>query len=172
MALAPGSESEVPQSCLTLRYPMDCSLPGSSIHGIFQAIVLEWIAISFSRASSRPRDGTQVSRIVCRQTLYRLSHWGVLLRLSWGNELCIAACKPLVAACGIQFPDQGMNLGPLQRECGILATGPPGKSWEPLFYRIPKLAENLDESRGCRGHWFSTTLLFKNSSACHNISIP
>ena len=42
------SESEVTQSCLTLRNPMDCSLPGSSIHGIFQARVLEWGAIAFS----------------------------------------------------------------------------------------------------------------------------
>ena len=41
------SESEVTQSCLTLRDPMDCSLPGSSIHGIFQARVLEWGAIAF-----------------------------------------------------------------------------------------------------------------------------
>ena len=57
------SESEVAQSCSTLCDPMDCSLPGSSVHGIFQAIVLEWIAISFSRGSSRPRDPTQVSRI-------------------------------------------------------------------------------------------------------------
>ena len=43
------SESEVAQSCPTLRDPMDCSLPGSSIHGIFQARVLEWVAMSFSR---------------------------------------------------------------------------------------------------------------------------
>ena len=42
------SESEVTQSCLTLRDPMDCSLPGSSIHGIFQATALEWGAIAFS----------------------------------------------------------------------------------------------------------------------------
>ena len=42
------SESEVAQSCLTLSDPMDCSLPGSSIHGIFQAGVLEWGAIAFS----------------------------------------------------------------------------------------------------------------------------
>ena len=45
--------------------PMDCNLPGSSVHGIFQARVLEWVAISFSRRS-RPRDQTQVSRIVGR----------------------------------------------------------------------------------------------------------
>ena len=42
------SESEVAQSCPTLSYPMDCSLPGSSAHGIFQARVLEWGAIAFS----------------------------------------------------------------------------------------------------------------------------
>ena len=53
--------SEVAQSCPTLCSPMDCSLPGSSSHGIFQARVLEWVAISFSRGSSWPRDRTQVS---------------------------------------------------------------------------------------------------------------
>ena len=42
------SESEVAQSCQTLSDPMDCSLPGSSVHGIFQARVLEWGAIAFS----------------------------------------------------------------------------------------------------------------------------
>ena len=42
------SETEVAQSCLTLSEPMDCSPPGSSIHGIFQARVLEWVAIAFS----------------------------------------------------------------------------------------------------------------------------
>ena len=60
------SESEVCQSCPTLCNPMDCSLPGSSIHGIFQASALEWVAISFSRGSSRPRDWTQVSCIAGR----------------------------------------------------------------------------------------------------------
>ena len=45
-------ESEVTQSCPTLCNPMDCSLAGSSIHGIFQARILEWVAISFSRRSS------------------------------------------------------------------------------------------------------------------------
>ena len=42
---------------------MDCSLPGSSVHGVFQARMLEWAAISFSRRSSQPRDQTHVSRI-------------------------------------------------------------------------------------------------------------
>ena len=47
------SESEVTQLCPTLSDPMDCSLPGSSVHGIFQARVLEWGAIDFSAISSR-----------------------------------------------------------------------------------------------------------------------
>ena len=59
-------ESEVAQSCLTLCNPIDCSLPGFSIHGIFQARVLEWVAISFCRGSSQPRHQTQVSHIVGR----------------------------------------------------------------------------------------------------------
>ena len=54
------------QSCLTLCDPMDCSPPGSSVHGILQARVPEWGTIAFSRRSSRPRDGTWVSRIVGR----------------------------------------------------------------------------------------------------------
>ena len=59
--------SEVAQSCPTLCDPMDCSLPGSSIRGILQARVLEWVAVSFSRRSSQPRDRTRVSRIAGRR---------------------------------------------------------------------------------------------------------
>ena len=59
-------KSEVIQSCPTLCDPMDCSPPGSSIHGIFQARVLEWVAISCSRGSSWPRDRTWVSGFVGR----------------------------------------------------------------------------------------------------------
>ena len=58
---------------------MECGPPGSSVHGISQARILEWVAISFSRGSSRPRDRTQVSGIAgdllhCRWVLYQLSH--------------------------------------------------------------------------------------------------
>ena len=60
-------KSEVIQSCPTLCNPMGWSLPGSSVHGILQARVLEWVAISFSRGSSWPRDRTQVSCIVSRR---------------------------------------------------------------------------------------------------------
>ena len=58
--------SEVAQSCLTVCNPVDFSLPRSSVHRIFQARVLEWVAISFFRGSSQPRDGTWVSLIVGR----------------------------------------------------------------------------------------------------------
>ena len=56
----------VAQSCPALCNPMDCSPPGSSVHGILQARILRWVAISFSRGSSQPRDQTQVSCIAGR----------------------------------------------------------------------------------------------------------
>ena len=59
-------KSEVAQSCPTLCDRMDRSLPGSSVHGIFQAKVLERVAFSFSRRSSQPRDRTRVSRTAGR----------------------------------------------------------------------------------------------------------
>ena len=81
---------------------MDCSLPGSSVHGIFQARVLEWIAISFSRGSSRPRDWTRVSCIVGRHftiwatrevrfigCLYLWSFFAVQKLLVWCSLTCL-----------------------------------------------------------------------------------
>ena len=66
---------EVAQLCPTLCDPVDCSLPGSSIHGIFQARVLEWVAISFSRGILMSQ-GLNPDLPHCRQMLYRLSHQG------------------------------------------------------------------------------------------------
>ena len=74
------SESEVAQSCPTLHDPLDYSLPGSPVHGIFKARVLEWVAISFSRVSSLPRDQTQVSYIADRCfTLWAIREAKVLI---------------------------------------------------------------------------------------------
>ena len=53
------------QSCLTLSDPMDYSLPGSSVHGILQAKMLEWVAMPSSRGSPQLRDRTQVSCVSC-----------------------------------------------------------------------------------------------------------
>ena len=80
--------SEVAQSCLTLCDPVDSSPPGSSTHGILQARVLEWVSISFSRVSSRPRDLTQVSHIAGRRfnlwaTREAHSKYSIWLLLDW-----------------------------------------------------------------------------------------
>ena len=69
----------VTQSCLTLCDPMDCSLLGSSIHGVFQARILEWVAISFSRGIFLTQ-GSNPGLLHCRQTLYHLSHQRSLWR--------------------------------------------------------------------------------------------
>ena len=65
------------QSCPTLSDLMDCRLPGFSVHGIFQARRLEWVAISFSRGSSQPKHRTCVSCISCtgRWILYHYATW-------------------------------------------------------------------------------------------------
>ena len=72
--------SEVAQSCPTLCSPVDFSPPASSVHGILQARILEWVAISFSRGSSRPRDRTQVSRIAGRHFLLNSCKSNFLLK--------------------------------------------------------------------------------------------
>ena len=72
---------KVTQLCPTLCDPMDYT-----VHGILQVRTLEWVAFPFSRASSQPRDQTQVSNPGlphCRQILYQLSHQGSLRILEW-----------------------------------------------------------------------------------------
>ena len=70
------------QSCPTLCDPMDYSPPGSSVHGILQARILEWVAISYSRGSSQTQRLNQVLPH-CRQILYQLSHQGSPWILEW-----------------------------------------------------------------------------------------
>ena len=87
-----GSQwSEVAQSCLTLCNPVDCSLPGSSVHGILQSRILEWVTISFSRGSSRPGDQTRVSRIGGRRfNLWDTDHnklWKILKEMGIPDHL-------------------------------------------------------------------------------------
>ena len=66
------------QLCLTLCDLMDCSLPSSSIHGIFQARILEWVVISYCKGYSWPRDQTCVS-CIGRQILYHCATWEVFI---------------------------------------------------------------------------------------------
>ena len=78
------SESEVSQSCLTLSDPMDCSLPGSSIHRIFQARVLEWVAIAFSMTNL---DGILKSRDIAFPTKVHLVKAMIFPVAVYGGEL-------------------------------------------------------------------------------------
>ena len=66
----------VNQLCPTLCNPMDCSSPVSSVHGILQARILEWIAVPCSRRSSIPTQGLNSCFPHCRQILYHLTHQG------------------------------------------------------------------------------------------------
>ena len=70
------------QSCLTLCDPMDINPAGSSVHGIIQARILEWVAMPSFRGSSQPKDQTHISCISCtdRWILYHLSHLGIFLK--------------------------------------------------------------------------------------------
>ena len=82
------SKSEVTQPCANLCNPMDCSLPGSYVHGIFQASVLEWVAISFSRVSSQPR-GSLPSELPGKPQTLPASRKYVSLMSSWeARMLC------------------------------------------------------------------------------------
>ena len=74
----------VSKSCLTLCDPMDCSLRGSSVHGIFQARILEWVAMPSSRGSFWPRDWTQVS-CIGRPILYC---WAIREAFSLSRNNC------------------------------------------------------------------------------------
>ena len=89
-----------PQLCLTLCDPMDCSAPGSSVHGILQARTLEWVAISFSRGSSQPRDQTHVFCVSCigRWILYHYDHLGshINIYIIMANSRCTAETNTIL----------------------------------------------------------------------------
>ena len=91
--------SEVAQSCPTLCDPMDCSLQGSSIHGIFKARVPEWGAISFSRWSSQPRGQTLVSQIAGKC----FTVWATKEAVIWLSTVLIVA---LQAPLSMEFSRQ------------------------------------------------------------------
>ena len=97
----------VAQLCLTVCDPMDCSLPGSSIHGISQARIMQWVAISFSRGSSWPRDQTRVSCIAGR--LFTV--WATREELYFANS----TTKPNGKGCRfiILLQERSEELGPV-----------------------------------------------------------
>ena len=101
--------SEVAQSCPTLCNPMDCSLPGFSIHGIFQARILEWVAISFSRGSSQPRDQTPVSRIAAVAAAKLLQACPTLCDPISGRHFTIWATREDLTSTIVQFKKKEIN---------------------------------------------------------------
>ena len=101
-----GKESEVTQLCLTLCDSMDCSLSGSSIRGILQARILEWIAISFSRGSSQPKEWTHVFLIAGRLfTLWATSENPSYLEKHWNPSQW-----PLFLMTSKKFHETSRNL--------------------------------------------------------------
>ena len=111
--------SDLKSSRPTLLYPMDCSPPGSSVHGLLQTRILGWVAISSSRGSSQPRDQTQVlsaSRIG-RQTLYHCATWEALSHLSTqgviGAMQAGAAAPPSIGTTG------GHSRGPSPKQATV-----------------------------------------------------
>ena len=112
--------SEVAQLCPTLCNPMDCSLPGCSVHRIFHVRVLEWVAISFSRGSSWPRDRTQVSYIAGRffaSWATRKVSSAYLRLLIFLPAILIPACAPsspafLMMYSAFKLKKQGDNIQP------------------------------------------------------------
>ena len=127
--------------------PKHCSLTDGSVHGISQARILEWVAISFSRGIFWPRDWTCVSCTIGRFfttkppekpsflcTFMQIWLTGFLfLFFNIGLFSCIGSWLQHMGSL-----DQGLNPGPLHWEHGILATGPPGEPPDLLFkiYRL------------------------------------
>ena len=124
------SESEVAQSCPTLSDPMDCSLPGSSVHGIFQARILEWGAIAFS------------DLVHPIHTLVQIPH----LNLPMGQSQVALVVKTLPANAGDKrevgsIPEWGRSLGgrhgnPLQYCC--LENPKDRGAWQAIVHRVAK----------------------------------
>ena len=85
------------QSCPTLCDPMDCNPPGSSVYGILQVRILEWVAMPSSRGSFQPRDRTHISDISCigRWVLYYSHHLGSPLKMAPPTS-----CRPAQDICG------------------------------------------------------------------------
>ena len=114
-------ESKVAQSCPTLSDPMDCSLPGSSIHGIFQARVLEWGAIAFSYRYERWTIKKAEHR---RITAFELWCWRRLLRVPWtarrSNQSILKKINPDYSLEGLMLKLKLQYFGHLMRRTDSL----------------------------------------------------
>ena len=124
------SESEVAQLCPTLSDPMDCSLPGSSIHGIFQARVLEWVAIAFSAFPPYPPPNGNILELLL------LFSWFILEIVSYQN------IKGLLIFSGLQpSPLYGCTLTLRGFLCDSAVKNPPEmqerRNFDPWIGKFP-----------------------------------
>ena len=110
------TRSEVAQSCPTLCNPRDCNLPGSSVHGIFQARVLEWVVIFFSRGSSWPRGWTQVSYIAGR----RFTVWAIIPQFKSINSLVLSFLySPTLTSMHDYWKNHSFDKMDLCQQCNV-----------------------------------------------------
>ena len=158
------SESEVAQSCPTPSDPMDCSLPGSSVHGIFQARVLEWGAIAFSDKCIVTTNNINCSE---RKLRYMVKGWGwnVLDQISWKHsgwwlhreDPLWSALRTLVETLMKQDWVEG-EVGP-QWGCTWALSGPyGGLAAGTVLQSYPKLREG-NKALHLHGHWLQTASL-------------
>ena len=146
----------VVQSCLTLCDPMDCSLPGSSVHGILQARILEWVAIPFPRWSSWPRDQIWVSCIagrfftvwttkkIIKLSINTISHiiisielasWWLVGPLILKNNICIFLANLRGFPSGWVGKESACNAGDMGSIPGLGWS--PGWEWQPTPVFLP-----------------------------------
>ena len=144
------SAYSVAKSCMTLCDPIDYSLPGSCVHEIFQARILEWVAMPSSRGSSKPRDGTHVSCVVDKF----FTCWAMVETLYICVCVCVCVC---VYICIYSLPwwlsgkestcnagDTGLILGwedPLEKE---MATHSSILTWEIPWREKPEGLQSME----------------------------
>ena len=132
----------VTQLCPTLCDPMDCSPQGSSVHGFSQARILEWVAISFSRASSQHRNQTHISCVSCTAGGWILYHCAI-----WEAHVSVVKNPPANAGAADLIPGLGRSPGegnsnPLQYSC----LGKPMErgTWQARVHGVAKESDTTE----------------------------
>ena len=130
------------QSCPALCNPMNCSLSGSSVHGIFQAGILEWVAMPSSRRSSRPRDRSGVSCVSCigRRILYHCTTWEAcqITNICWIWGFLGKWCTFLYPVlwdgiCKSSFPEASPSFMTISGRSRALAQNKLFSHWQSLY---------------------------------------
>ena len=148
---------------------MDCSPPGSSIHGISQARILEWVSMSFSKGSSWPRHRTRIScvgRQILNQWAPGEAHWPLCPLIKEQSQVCVVAVFVLVMTCLLRIlvPQAGNEPRLQQWKQQIITPGPPGNCPPTLrsLSDIPAFPGEISEgTQFLRCHPQSTSIYFR-----------